>query len=112
MFHEEALCALQEDSARGRVIWPTSAKAFVEQNPGFRISLLHLDVDLYEPTLAALELSTHWLVKGGVVVMDEYGYYPVWLARPARSRNISEARCPGCRKFPLPVCPRGFFIKE
>ena len=31
-------------------------EAGVEENPGLRISLLHFDMDLYEPTKVALEL--------------------------------------------------------
>ena len=28
---------------------------YVKENPGMRISLLHFDVDIYQPTLTALE---------------------------------------------------------
>ena len=40
---------------------------YVEQHPGLRICLLHLDVDLYEPTLRALEHLYALVVPGGVV---------------------------------------------
>ena len=46
--------------------------AYVASNPGFRISLLHLDVDTYHGTRAALEAFFPRVVKGGVVVLDEY----------------------------------------
>jgi Macrocin-O-methyltransferase (TylF) len=46
---------------------------FVADNRGLRLSLLHLDFDVYEPTKAALEHLYPLLVPGGVVVLDEYG---------------------------------------
>lgn len=41
-----------------------------------RISLLHFDVDLYKPTLTALEYFWDAVVPGGVVAFDEYGIPP------------------------------------
>ena len=35
---------------------------------------VHLDVDLYQPTLVGLEFFYPRLVKGGVIVVDDYGY--------------------------------------
>ncbi len=49
---------------------------FVQANPGIRISLLHFDVDLYRPTLTALEHLWPLVVPGGVVAFDEYGIPP------------------------------------
>jgi hypothetical protein len=46
---------------------------FVGKNRGLRLSLLHLDFDVYEPTKAALEHLYPLLVPGGIVVLDEYG---------------------------------------
>jgi len=45
---------------------------YVRSTPGLRISLLNLDVDLYEPTLIALEHLYPRVVSGGVVIVDEY----------------------------------------
>lgn len=50
----------------------TTATSYVQDNPGARISLLHLDLDVEEPTYAALEALWDRVVKGGVVVFDEY----------------------------------------
>ena len=36
--------------------------------------LVHIDVDLYEPTLRSLEFFYPRLVNNGVIVMDDYGY--------------------------------------
>jgi hypothetical protein len=49
-----------------------TAPDYVNQHVGFRISLLHLDLDLSEPTEAALEALYPRVVKGGVVIFDEY----------------------------------------
>ncbi|REL34832.1 TylF/MycF/NovP-related O-methyltransferase [Thalassotalea euphylliae] len=49
---------------------------YVNENPGMRISLLHFDVDLYRPTLTALESLWPLVVPGGVVAFDEYGIPP------------------------------------
>lgn len=45
---------------------------WLEENPHGRIALLHLDMDVYEPTRAALEKLWDRMVKGGVVVIDDY----------------------------------------
>jgi O-methyltransferase len=43
-----------------------------------RIAFAHIDVDLYEPTKAALGFVMPRMVKGGTVVIDDYGdaHYP------------------------------------
>jgi hypothetical protein len=45
---------------------------YVVRNPGFRLSLLHLDIDFYEPTLTALNCFYDLMCVGGVVVVDNY----------------------------------------
>lgn len=54
-----------------------SAAEYVAANPGFRISLLHMDLDVDVPTRAALEALWPRLVTGGIVVFDEYAL-PRW----------------------------------
>ena len=39
---------------------------------GLKIALLNLDLDLYEPTKLALEQLVPRMVRGGVIVVDEY----------------------------------------
>jgi len=41
---------------------------------GQKFIFVHLDVDLYQPTLDGLEFFYPRLVKGGVIVIDDYGY--------------------------------------
>lgn len=45
---------------------------WLKENPQGRIALLHLDMDVYEPTKAALEQLWDRMVRGGVVVIDDY----------------------------------------
>lgn len=37
------------------------------------LSLIHIDLDLYEPTLATLALTYDQLQPGGLVIVDDYG---------------------------------------
>ena len=50
-----------------------TAPNYVRDNPGFRVSLLHLDFDTYKGTKAALEAFYDRVVPGGLIVLDEYG---------------------------------------
>ncbi|WP_420336691.1 TylF/MycF/NovP-related O-methyltransferase [Roseibium sp.] len=45
---------------------------FLKANPALRISLLHLDMDVLEPTEFALDLLFDRVVKNGLVVFDDY----------------------------------------
>ena len=47
--------------------------AYVAANRGMRISLLHLDLDIYKPTLEVLRNCFDLVVPGGLVVLDQYG---------------------------------------
>ena len=48
---------------------------YVKQNPALKISLLHIDVDLYEPTKAGLDVLFDRVVRGGIVILDDYGAF-------------------------------------
>ena len=86
---------------------------FIQEHPGLRISLLHFDLDLYESTKFALRQLYPLVVKGGVVVFDEYGL-PPW---EGETRVVEEyfeetiGRMPIIRKNPLCHSPHGYFIK-
>lgn len=47
----------------------------VNKRPGFKISLLYMDLDLDVPTYEALTAFWPCVSKGGIVVFDEYGYH-------------------------------------
>ncbi|OJX70351.1 TylF/MycF/NovP-related O-methyltransferase [Magnetospirillum sp. 64-120] len=53
-----------------------SISSYLERVPQLRVSLLHVDVDLYEPTKVALELLFPRLVPGGIAILDDYGAFP------------------------------------
>ena len=46
--------------------------AYVASHPELRIALLHIDVDVYEPTLAIMNHLYDRVVRGGVVILDDY----------------------------------------
>ncbi|WP_068081876.1 TylF/MycF/NovP-related O-methyltransferase [Polycladidibacter stylochi] len=46
---------------------------YLKQKPETRIALLHLDMDVKEPTELALELLYERVVPGGLIVLDDYG---------------------------------------
>ena len=85
---------------------------FLEQTPGLRIALLHLDVDLYEPTKVTLEHFFDRVVTGGVIVFDEYGLVP-WEGESRAVEEFFAARGmrPEIRKFPFSQTPHGYMIK-
>ena len=49
---------------------------YVSDNPQLRIALLHLDLDVYEPTILALQSLSRQLVSGALIVFDDYGKEP------------------------------------
>ena len=46
---------------------------FRSKYPGTRFSLLHIEVDLYEPKLSTFENLYPLVSTGGIIVIDEYG---------------------------------------
>ena len=50
-----------------------TSQNYKNKNRGFRISLLHLDLDTYSGTKSALQNFFPLVSKGGVVIFDEYG---------------------------------------
>ena len=46
-------------------------RPYLENNPHLLISMLYLDLDLYEPTEFALAALWQRVVPGGIVVFDE-----------------------------------------
>jgi hypothetical protein len=85
---------------------------FVAENPGLRIALLHLDADLYLPTKIALERLYPLVIKGGLVVFDEYGLMP-WEGESKAAEEYFQSRGenPVYRKFPFSTQPHGYFVK-
>ena len=84
---------------------------YVEEHPGLRISLLHLDVDLYEPTLVGLKHLYPLVVPGGVVILDEYGHEKFAGESAAFDEYFGDCR-PKDEKSRLVSNPSAYFIKE
>ena len=48
---------------------------FLKENPGLRIALIYIDVDLERPTYHALINMWERLLPGGIILFDEYEYH-------------------------------------
>ncbi len=86
---------------------------FVKDNPGVRISLLHFDLDLYEPTKVGLEYFYDLVVHGGVIIFDEYAFHEFAGETQAvdeffKKRNIH----PKLKGFEWFSNPGAYLIKE
>ena len=76
---------------------------YLDENPHLVVSLLHLDLDLYEPTRLALELLLPRMPKGAVVLFDELNMRIF----PGETRAAMEAvGLPNLRlqRFPYATC--------
>tara|TARA_B110000495_G_C22920262_1_gene537630 strand:- start:60 stop:719 length:660 start_codon:yes stop_codon:yes gene_type:complete len=49
---------------------------YIKRNPKMKISFLNLDTDIYEPAVTILECLYPKLVKGGILLLDDYGVFP------------------------------------
>jgi len=84
---------------------------YVKRFPGLRISLLHLDLDIYEPTFLALKYLYPLVVPGGVVILDEYGMAGFPGESVAFDEYFKDDR-PVLTKSPFTSTPGGYFIKK
>lgn len=81
---------------------------YIEAHPELRISFLNIDVDIYEPTKACLDLLYDRMVKGGVVLLDDYvSAFPG--ANKAVEEFLSDKNVE-VKRFPFSVTPC-YFIK-
>jgi len=62
---------------------------YLEKNPGFRISYLYLDLDIDKPTYASLNMLYDRIVRGGIIVFDEYACEK-WTESNAVDRFLNE----------------------
>ena len=66
-----------------------TSKKFSQENPGFKISLMYMDLDLELPTYNTLVNLWDNITKGGIIVFDEYGYHK-WSESKGVDRFINE----------------------
>ena len=50
-----------------------TSNKYIIKNKGFKISLLHLDLDTYQGTKSALDTFYKKISRGGIILLDEYG---------------------------------------
>lgn len=80
---------------------------FIAEHPELRVALLHVDLDMLEPSKVVMDQLVSRVVNGGVVILDDYGLFPgatevvdAYMAtRPER-----------LRKFPYALAP-AYFVK-
>ena len=48
---------------------------YISKNPHIRIALLNIDIDFVEPTYAALEFLYDRVVRGGIILVDNYAAF-------------------------------------
>lgn len=81
---------------------------YLKTHQELKISLLNLDVDIYEPSVAILEHMYPRLVKGGILILDDYNVYAgetKAVDEYFKGQNIK------IRKFPFAMTPC-YIIKE
>lgn len=88
-----------------------TAADYVEKNPGLRISLLHFDCDMYEPTLEGLKALYPLVVTGGIILFDEYGCTN-WPGESQAVDDYFEGKVPKMKKIPFLSTPGGYFRKK
>jgi len=81
---------------------------YVKKHPKLKISLLNLDTDVYEPAVTILENLYPKIVKGGILILDDYGVFPgetKAVDEYFKGKNIK------IKKFPYSNTP-SFIIKK
>jgi hypothetical protein len=82
--------------------------AFIAEHPELRIALLHVDVDILEPSQVVMNQLAPLVVPGGVIVLDDYGIFP------GATRAVDEfmtGRPERIQKLPYALAP-AFVIKD
>ncbi|MBX9853548.1 MAG: TylF/MycF family methyltransferase, partial [Cytophagaceae bacterium] len=82
---------------------------FVKKYPSLKISLLNIDVDVYEATKTCLEYFYPMVTKGGVVILDDYD-----VAFPGANKAVDDyfkGKKSQVKRLPFSVTPC-YLIKE
>jgi len=80
---------------------------YVEDNPQLKLSLVNLDTDIYEPAVTILNHLWPRIVKGGILIVDDYGVFP------GETKAIDDFFKNSVRlqKFPFAMTPT-YIVKE
>ena len=87
---------------------------YCEENPGLRLSMIHIDVDIYEPVKVALENLYPRLLPGGVLVLDEFAHkdWPGESLAVERCFKENGWRLPKLQTFGWVGTPTTYLIKD
>lgn len=89
-------------------LYPGWIPARFPEVSGQHFSFVHIDVDLYEPTLDSLEFFWPRLVNGGFIVVDDYGSSQFPGATKATNEFLDKANPSFFYKVPMGAC---FIVK-
>ena len=84
---------------------------YLKKNPGFRISYLYLDLDIEEPTLVSLNLLYDRVVRGGIIVLDEYACHK-WTESKAVDKFLESHKDLQLKTLAWSRTPTAYFIKN
>lgn len=82
---------------------------YLALKPNTRISLLHIDTDVYEPSKTGLERLYGRVVRGGIIVLDDYAV--VEGETIAVDEFFADKDC-SIRKFPFSHSKPSYIIKK
>ncbi|MBT3172098.1 MAG: hypothetical protein HN527_06750 [Rhodospirillaceae bacterium] len=86
--------------------------AYLDERPGFRISLLHCDLDVYAATKNLLEAAWPRVVVGGMVVFDQYAV-DAWGESDAADEFLAGLEHPPkLRMFERTPTPTAYLVKD
>ena len=88
-----------------------SIPEFIENNPGFRISLLYIDVDLDRPTYYSLTHLWDRILPGGYILFDEYEYHK-FSESVGVERFLRENKIDYSLKSTNWIAPTAFLLKK
>jgi hypothetical protein len=86
-----------------------SAYEYAASRPGFRISLLYIDLDLDVPTYETLNALWDRVSKGGIIVFDEYGFHK-WSEASGADRFFQDKDVE--IKSLNYICPTAYVVKK
>ncbi len=94
------------DLVRGDVC--QTVPQYIAQHPEIRVSLLNLDTDVYEPAVTVFEHFWPRIVKGGILILDDYNVFP---GETQAAEDFFKDKGITIRKFPFAVTPC-YIVKE
>ena len=86
--------------------------AYLADKPGFRISLLHCDLDVYEATKTVLTLAWPRITVGGMVVFDQYAVRNWGESDAADEFLATLPHAPRLQTVPGTPTPTAYLVKE